>query len=290
MKYFISSKLIQITIILCFFTFLIPLDSFAAKWAIVSADKANVYSDVEMTSVIGFVKKGKKVRVGEVSKNQGKLIAIIVSKKIAYIAVSDLKTGVEVESLKTITQKLRDKESQVQSQHRIGIYGGMYQGYFVGNDFKDSLGDGLLFVGGGLRGYYDDFKDGTGHRIGLEYLTAVKDDVVISFLSLPYSWKFFEEKSTTDGKDFVVYAGPVLMPYINIAIGSTFSETGFGVGGEIGAEWRKPIDKYFTFHLELNYEHVKFFNMALPQDSIYPYQFDPYLHGVKLLGHFIFKY
>ena len=42
-------------------------NAYAARWASVTADKAEIYSDIEMTSVIGYIRKGKKVRVGEVA-------------------------------------------------------------------------------------------------------------------------------------------------------------------------------------------------------------------------------
>jgi hypothetical protein len=64
----------------------------AGQDAMVVAEKAVIYSDTEMTSPIGFVRKGKKVVVGEISRNKAQVYPIIVSGRIAYIRVLDVTT------------------------------------------------------------------------------------------------------------------------------------------------------------------------------------------------------
>jgi len=78
---------LTLVILLCFFySSLIE----AAQDAIVKVDKAVIYSDTTLKSPIGFVRKGKKVRVGERLVRKGILLPIIISGKLAYIKISDL--------------------------------------------------------------------------------------------------------------------------------------------------------------------------------------------------------
>jgi hypothetical protein len=68
------------------------LSAHALQDAIVMADKAYIYSDKEASSIIGFVRKGKKIKVGDVAMNKGQLFPLFVSGKIAYIRAVDVST------------------------------------------------------------------------------------------------------------------------------------------------------------------------------------------------------
>jgi len=65
--------------------------SFAIRWAKVIAKKAIVYAGPTLDSPIGHIKRGKKVKIGEVAKNRGQSIAAIISGKLVYIKLSDIK-------------------------------------------------------------------------------------------------------------------------------------------------------------------------------------------------------
>lgn len=78
----------------------------AAQDALVIANRAVIYSDVEMTSPVGYVAKGKKIRVGEVPRNMAQVYPIIVSGKVAYIRLKDISTHRrEVDSNKLVAQR-----------------------------------------------------------------------------------------------------------------------------------------------------------------------------------------
>ncbi|PIP96497.1 MAG: hypothetical protein COW00_10280 [Bdellovibrio sp. CG12_big_fil_rev_8_21_14_0_65_39_13] len=72
------------------FLFILPLQAFAAREAVVIAKKAMVYSDINLTSAIGFLRQGKKIAVGEVKRNRGEVVPIVVNNRIAYLRVKDL--------------------------------------------------------------------------------------------------------------------------------------------------------------------------------------------------------
>jgi hypothetical protein len=67
-------------------------NSWAAQEAYVLSDKALIYSDIEMTSPVGYVVRGKKIIIGEVVRNKGRVYPITVSGRIAYIRAADVST------------------------------------------------------------------------------------------------------------------------------------------------------------------------------------------------------
>ena len=67
----------------------------AAQDAMVIVDSAIIYADAQMSAPVGFVRKGKKIKVGEIPRNKAQVYPIIVSGKIAYIRVIDVSTEKE---------------------------------------------------------------------------------------------------------------------------------------------------------------------------------------------------
>ncbi len=62
----------------------------AAQFAVVKRDKAVIYADQNMSSALGYAKRGRKLTVGKKPLKGGKLLRIIVSGKMAYIKRDDL--------------------------------------------------------------------------------------------------------------------------------------------------------------------------------------------------------
>ncbi|GAB4010495.1 MAG: hypothetical protein Fur0010_03290 [Bdellovibrio sp.] len=69
---------------------IVSFNAHAAKEAIVKAKKAIVYADIKLTSPIGYLRQGKKIAVGEVKRNRGEVVPIVVNQRIAYLRVQDL--------------------------------------------------------------------------------------------------------------------------------------------------------------------------------------------------------
>lgn len=69
---------------------LLILPSLAAQNAVIRAEKAYVYSDLDMSTIVGFITQGRQVRVGSTARNQNSVLPIIVSGKVGYIKISDL--------------------------------------------------------------------------------------------------------------------------------------------------------------------------------------------------------
>jgi hypothetical protein len=67
----------------------------AKQEAMVAVERAVIYSDIQMTSPVGYVRRGKKITVGDIPRNKAQVYPIIVSGKIAYIRTRDVTTEKE---------------------------------------------------------------------------------------------------------------------------------------------------------------------------------------------------
>lgn len=73
-----------------FIAFTISFQAQAVQTAIVGVDKAIVYSDVEMTSPLGYVRGGRQLKVGSKARRGGAILPIVVAGRIAYIRTEDV--------------------------------------------------------------------------------------------------------------------------------------------------------------------------------------------------------
>jgi hypothetical protein len=274
--------------LICLLQMLCIQNVYAASWGTVIVQRAIIYSDIQMTSVIGYVKQGRKVRVGDIPKNKGRLLPIIVNKKVAYIQRKDLNTGIEVESLKTVSERIKDRINQKKGISRFGIKGTSFYGALIQNDFEDSFGNELLFFGYGLTGYYTHISSETGFRVSVEKLVATKDDATFTIYSVPISYNIYGFQ--TSKYDFNFYLGGIFMPYTEFKLGGDFKVSGQGVGAEIGAEMRFSFSTNYSLHIAGDYQVARFISMELPENNVYPKEFDPYIHGVKLSASITYEF
>ncbi len=61
-----------------------------ADIAYVVADRAVIYSDMELSVPIGYARKGKKIKVGEVARVGGTILTTVVSGRLTYIRRADV--------------------------------------------------------------------------------------------------------------------------------------------------------------------------------------------------------
>ena len=272
-----------------FFCLIFPFSStISATWAIVKSDKANVYSDIEMSSVIGFIKRGKKIRVGEVPKNKGKVLPLILNKRVVYIEVKNIQYGDKIDTTRSVLQKYKDKELMSKPIKRIALFSGTYIGFIDNEGFDEELSEDLIFITAGMRGYYNNLSSKSSYRVSLSSSIAQEKDALISFLDIAIAKGLGGLKSKY--LDFIFFGGPVIAPYVEYKQGDDFKITGQALGLEAGAEIRFSMSSRMSFHLGANYQYLKFFNMDLPDNNFYPEEFDSHINGVKILGTLSYSY
>lgn len=253
----------------------------AARWATVLADKAVIYSDIQMTSKIGYIKKGKKVRVGEKARNKGRLLPIIINKRVAYIKISDLQTSTRLEFLKSASQRLKEQTKNDREDNRIAVYGLSVLSTVV---FPESATAEkqitMLFLGAGIKGYKSDRASRDGFRAGIEYQVGTSGDHKITHwnLSGDYFYKFMK----TEFSDIYLFGGGLFIPFAEYQLGDLFTLNGYGVGAQAGAEL---LFKYsdFALHLEGAYQYIMLKGFTIGGDNPdYPSKIEPSIHGVRL--------
>lgn len=96
----------------------------AAQEAMVIVNRAVIFSDKKMSSPIGFVSKGKRVKVGEIPRNFAQVYPIVVSGKIAYIKVLDVSTELEsTESNRLVAERfLKTTKKKYHTKYSVNYF------------------------------------------------------------------------------------------------------------------------------------------------------------------------
>lgn len=87
---------------------LLCLNTFAAKVATVTTAKAVVFSDKDLTSPLGYVRFGKKIRVSDNPIGIGDIYAVIISGRVAYVQAKDISVSAEIVSETSGHQKINE--------------------------------------------------------------------------------------------------------------------------------------------------------------------------------------
>lgn len=268
------------------FIFTMATSAFAAQWAKVTSDKAIIYADQEQLAPIGYIKKDKRVRVGEIVRNNGRVLPIVVSGKIAYIEVEDLDISYSHKILETPAQRLAKKATEKTFENRFALtYNGM------ASNFDTSQGEEtVLFNGAGIRGYIINLKKRHTWRVGIDYITtSVKGySLDIASLTTEYSKNIIQ----TGPYDFHLYGGLSLVPYSQFSRGTDFKENGYGGGISAGLEMIFKFNNVIALHVDGGYQYNKLFfqlNEAV-QNDLGITTFEPALHGFKFSAALSFNY
>ena len=256
-------------------------DANAAQWGTVLTDKAVIYADQSMMAPIGYIKKGQKVRVGEIKRSYGKLLPVVVSGKIAYIQVKDINSNTKLLQLRSATERKKEADKKT-VEKRVSV---IYSGYasFINID-KDSsfsgdtnAGEIFYFNGGGLRGYTSDLSSNSTWRITLDYGTTLVKDNKFTVLNLvgEYSYNIVQ----ANNYDLRLYGGVIAVPYTQYSYDNLFTVNGYGAGASAGVEMVFKILDGLGLHLDAGYSYTKLFFRLPSQTNINKYE--PSFHGAK---------
>lgn len=126
---------------LLFFLFLFVSSAQAAQYAIIKNNKAVVYAEKELLTPLGYVGVGKLIKVGEVLRNHGRALPVVVSGRIGWIKVEDLYIQDELADLRLkkfnyqqdFVEKLEYETFQLEKPSIMVDYGRFY----AGEDWRD---------------------------------------------------------------------------------------------------------------------------------------------------------
>lgn len=183
-----------LSMVLCL-TFFPWKNSRAAQTAIVNVEKAKIYADKQMSTPIGYIPIGTKVRVGEVPRNRGQVLPIIVSKRVAYIRIQDIVFDrVNIKGLvqtsransRAIFEKIGD-ELELEQNNRVGL---SYSIFHITGETWDKLqttanGKKANTTAHHFKIYYEQkLTTDIGYRVGPSYLMASDKNLEIMWLGL----------------------------------------------------------------------------------------------------------
>lgn len=262
----------------------------AAQWATVLSDRAVIFSDQAMQSPIGYIRKGKRIRVGEKVRSNGMLLPVVISGKIAYIKVDDINSNTKLTQLQSATERLKSgKKSEFEK--RISL---IYAGYasVISIDEESSYSgdtyDGKIFYfnGGGLRGYTTNINTNTTWRLTFDYGTTLVEKNKYDLLNLAaeYSYNIIQ----VSNYDLRLYGGALIIPYAQYSYDDLFTVNGYGAGASVGLEMVFKIIDGIGFHIDGGYTYSKLF-FRLPTQTLID-KHEPSFHGAKFTAGLSFAF
>ena len=125
----------------------------AAQVAVVIAERAIVWADIQRSAPLGFIRKGKVITVGEVLRNKKQVIPIVVSARVGYIAIDDIQLGGSKEVAPEENRYERFYNSAIKTKgEQIVFFGSQFYSTENKNSAARRDGETWNFYGGGLKG------------------------------------------------------------------------------------------------------------------------------------------
>ena len=260
----------------------------SAEWAVIVAPKAIIYADIEMKASIGFIKKGKRVRVGEKARNSGKVVAIIVSKRIAYIRVIDIETSSKKSLVEGRSSRAIKKREATDQKNLIGI--GLTSALTTVSFSESPTTDkqyNLFLYGVAMRIHQVGKSSNYGFRgtLGYKAGTREKESFQILNFDLDAYYKLYSSKFL----DLNISAGLVLAPFAEYKLGSDFALNGYGGGVQADLEAVLKFEKY-ALHFSGFYQYQQLLGFKLPDNELFPDSFSPSLASLGVSSFISFYY
>lgn len=264
---------------------LFSLSTYAAEWAVVESSKAIVYADPEMSSPIGYFQKGKKIRVGEVKRNKGRVLPTVLNNKIVYVRVADLQTAKDLVLVKSATERSRERDKVSKRERRVGLSFEAFASSISDlrtveeeQSFKEGS-ETLLLSGFGLKGQSRERGADSALKFELGHLEASKDSTSLTAVSLTggYSKDLFQFGSF----NLAAFAAFSVVPWAQYQVGSLFKVNGYGLGAQAGLEALVRLVGNWSLQIEGSLKALKLTGFELPEDEGIEKDFAPLLSGLS---------
>jgi len=270
-----------------------------AQYAITKAHKTYVYADKEMTTPIGFITMGKKIKVGRKSRNRGRVLPTVISGKLGWVDIKDLHLeedllelkGAKYNRYKVVVDELEKEHFRSKRSHLIFDYGR----FLAGSDWKSTsktVNEGAAKTTFGAThdirvaiplsvGQYNIF------RLGANATTIEEPNLKYKalFLAADFSRLLHETKNAY----VEAMIGIKGSPYGKLTIlGDSFS--GYTAGAKVAMEFTGHISQNWSFKLSLGYTYFKLIDFDLQNGiSLISASFDGTIHGPEALAGFIYR-
>ncbi len=244
-------------------------ETFAAQFAMVSADKAVIYSDEQMTSAIGFVRKGKKIKVGEIARNKAQVYPVIVSGRMGWIRVEDVTTEKEsADSDHLVAERFQKKTRRTDRSNSLYSLSYLQFASQISLDKQNGQianNDAISWTGFSVRGQ-SWLSNDWDLEVLFNFLTAQREEEKFRMLEIGMGGGY---KIFNIGDLSLKINGQALMiPFATYELGSLYRKRSYGatlggglnLGYRFGTNWGAEV--YGGFY------YAKFFKFDAPD----PYQ------------------
>ena len=238
----------------------------AAQNALISVDRAVIYADQKMSAPIGFLRRGKSVRIGEIPKNKAQVYPIIISGKVAYIRALDVDVVAQKKGAEFQTERFqKNTEAEHSSNYSISFvrFASQISLEKDNGGLKDK--DNFDFSGISLYG-----EAAVSNRFDI--------DIILNYLEGKNGDEVFRIVEVGGGPAFRIldthrlklrwFAHLLLIPFTNYAYGDKFRMNSFGVSGGSGLKF----DFYFAENWAVEFTGGVFYTKLLEFDAPKNYQ------------------
>ncbi len=217
----------------------------ASQDAVVMVDEAIVYADKQMSAPLGYVRKGRKIKIGSIPRNRSQVYPIIVSGRVAYIRSVDVSTVLDVSGNGNLNAERFKKSTStiLHSNYSFSVFN--YLSQINLSKTNDKLKDkdpvnwyGFTFKGGGLvasRLDFDIILNGLTAQAKNETFRAVEIGVGLALraidagrfkfkltgqaLAIPFASYAFKEEFRVNSYGYTFGGGPLMSYRLNRHLG-----------------------------------------------------------------------
>lgn len=272
--------------ILVLFALLMPSLSWAIQNGIVMAEKAFIYADPDRTSPIGFVSRGKKLKLSSISKKQGSVYAVVVSGKIAYISVRDVSTELEeVQGTRLVAERFQEvAKKKSTNSYSVGAY--QYSSIITQTESSGPTQDkdSVNWIGATLKGEME-LSARTDLQIFLQYMTASEDIESWAMFSLGAGAAY----KVVDYSNWQVrLVGEFqLIPFTSYELEDSFRIRGRGISLGGGLDTRLKLSQRWGLEGSVIYQYIKTMGFSAPDTQVYS---NPSYMGLRLGANLTYIY
>ncbi|GEM_PF-1388234 len=273
--------------VLALFTLLTPTIVWAHQFGIVTAEEAKIYADVERTSPIGYVRRGKKIKLSNIAKNKGSVYATVVSGKLAYISVTDVNTEIEdLDSTRLVAerfQKAANKKSD--SIYSLGLfqYSSIISQTASSGPTKDK--DTVNWIGAGIKG---EMK--LAPRVDLQILVQgmqAKNQELETWKMVGAGAGFGYRLVDFDKFQVRLLSEILFIPFASYELMGAYRIRGYGASVGGGLDTTLKLGEHWGVQVMAIYQYMKLGGYKPPVGQLYD---APSFFGVKLGGNLNYSF
>lgn len=276
----------MIRVIAIFFCLLFMNITLAAEYATVTADRAIVYADIQMSAPIGYLVRGKRIRIGDVTRNKGALYPFVLNNKIVYIEKKNIATSQDIQLINTATERIKE-QSRLKEDTVVGLGPVMrLQRLSLDNRYGDMKSDVLLLAGISLSGELNHYKTRESRILTFDYVTGTKGEQSFREASLSFGFGY----QVLSFNYFILRpkASLVLIPYAQYQLGDLFQKNGYGGGAALDLDMEIKFGHKLGMIIGAGYHFSQYFGFDLP--APYPEEFNPTLSGYEIAARFQYHF